>query len=165
LSVHDALRLSTEAGWEYAAKGGTHIDAVYYWGDTLKKDGACQANIFQGTFPTTNSKEDGFEGKAPVKTFPPNGYDLYDMAGNVLEWCSDYYRLSCNTQDRSNPIGPTSAHDPEKLGQVIRVQRRGLIQCADEYCERCKAEARVKGELNSATNNVGFRCIKDVHLE
>ena len=158
-------RLPTEAEWEYAAKGGTHIDAVYYWGDTLKKDGAWQANIFQGTFPTTNSKEDGFEGTAPVKTFPPNGYDLYDMTGNVWEWCSDYYQPSYNTQDRSNPKGPSSAYDPQEPGQVKRVQRGGSFLCNDQYCERYKAGARGKGEVNSPTNNVGFRCVKDVHLE
>src|SRR5690606_38688075 len=124
-----------------------------------------QANIFQGTFPTTNSKEDGFEGTAAVKTFPPNGYDLYDMAGNVWEWCADYYQPGYNTQDRSNPKGPSSAYDPQEPGQVKRVQRGGSFLCNDEYWGRYKAGARGKGEVNSPTNNVGFRCVKDVHLE
>ncbi|GHE49811.1 formylglycine-generating enzyme family protein [Sphingobacterium griseoflavum] len=157
-------RLPTEAEWEYAAKAGSHTDETYYWGNEKKEDGKWLANIFQGEFPIKNTKEDGFVGTAPVKSFPANAWGLYDMEGNVWEWCSDFYRPDtyAKESDRHNPTGPADSYDPQEPGAVKRVQRGGSFLCNDQYCERYKAGSRGKGEVNSPTNNVGFRCVKDI---
>lgn len=155
-------RLPTEAEWEYAAKGGMHVSESYYWGTELKEKGKWLANIYQGNFPSKNTLEDGYEGTAPVKSFPANSYGLYDMEGNVWEWCADFYRPDYYADSPvKNPTGPTSSYDPQEPGAVKRVQRGGSFLCNDTYCERYKAGARGKGEVNSPTNNVGFRCVKD----
>lgn len=154
-------RLPTEAEWEFAAKAGTHTEETYYWGAEKLKDGKWMANIFQGTFPTSNTKADGFETTAPVKSFPANAYGLYDMEGNVWEWCSDFYRPDYYQQSpKNNPQGPKDSYDPQEPGAIKRVQRGGSFLCNDQYCERYKAGSRGKGEVNSPTNNVGFRCVK-----
>lgn len=156
-------RLPTEAEWEYAAKAGKHTNEMFYWGDEMKQDGKWLANIYQGEFPNRNAMEDGFEGTAPVKSFPSNAWGLYDMEGNVWEWCSDFYTVDYyKDSPRSNPKGPKSSHDPQEPGAVKRVQRGGSFLCTDQYCERYKAGSRGKGEVNSPTNNVGFRCVKDI---
>lgn len=156
-------RLPTEAEWEYAAKAGQHQNETYYWGEEKLEDGKWLANIYQGEFPTNNTKEDGFESTSPVKSFPANAYGLYDMEGNVWEWCSDYYRPDYYADSpKENPQGPENSHDPLEPGAVKRVQRGGSFLCNDAYCERYKAGSRGKGEVNSPTNNVGFRCVKDV---
>ena len=156
-------RLPTEAEWEYAAKAGKHTDETYYWGKEKKEEGKWLANIYQGDFPKNNTKEDGFETTAPVKSFPANAYGLYDMEGNVWEWCSDFYRPDYYANSpKKNPKGPTDSHDPQEPGMVKRVQRGGSFLCNDQYCERYKAGSRGKGEVNSPTNNVGFRCVKDM---
>jgi sulfatase modifying factor 1 len=154
-------RLPTEAEWEYAAQGGRGRQA-YYWGTELKPGGKWMANIYQGSFPNANTLEDGFEGIAPVKSFPPNGYGLYDMDGNVWEWCSDFYRPDYYSHSpKDNPQGPADSFDPDEPGMVKRVQRGGSFLCSDEYCIRYKPGSRGKGEINSATNNLGFRCVRD----
>lgn len=156
-------RLPTEAEWEYAAKAGTHTNETYYWGSEQKENGKWFANIYQGKFPSDNSKEDGFEVTAPVKSFPANAYGLYDMEGNVWEWCADLYRADYYAVSNNlNPKGPKDSYDPQEPGLVKRVQRGGSFLCNDQYCERYKAGARGKGEINSPTNNVGFRCVKDI---
>lgn len=157
-------RLPTEAEWEYAAKAGHHTNELYYWGNEKKEEGKWLANIFQGEFPTNNSKEDGFETTAPVKSFPANAWGLYDMEGNVWEWCADFYRPDAYSKaaGQSNPKGPSDSYDPQEPGLIKRVQRGGSFLCNDQYCERYKAGSRGKGEVNSPTNNVGFRCVKDV---
>ena len=156
-------RLPTEAEWELAAKANSHTDEDYYWGNELKKDGKWMANTYQGAFPKNNAKLDGFSGTAPVKSFPANAIGLYDMVGNVWEWCSDYYRWGYDSNaNRVNPKGPTDSHDPQEPGLVKRVQRGGSFLCVDSYCERYKAGGRGKSEINSPTNNVGFRCVKDI---
>ncbi len=154
-------RLPTEAEWEYAAQGN-HPGQKYYWGNELKPGGKWKANIYQGNFPISNSGEDGFTGIAPVKSFPPNGYGLYDMDGNVWEWCSDFYRPDYyKYSPGKNPTGPTDSHDPDEPGVIKHVQRGGSFLCSDQYCMRYRPGSRGKGETSSASDNLGFRCVKD----
>ena len=156
-------RLPTEAEWEFAAKAGNHQKETYYWGNEKLENGRWLANIYQGTFPTENTMEDGFESTSPVKSYPANAYGLYDMEGNVWEWCSDYYRADYyQFSEKENPKGPKDSYDIQEPNTVKRVQRGGSFLCNDEYCERYKAGSRGKGEVNSPTNNVGFRCVKEV---
>ena len=158
-------RLPTEAEWEFAARAG-HKGTKYYWGNELKPSGKWTANIFQGRFPNNNTKEDGFQTLAPVKTFPANANGLYDMDGNVWEWCSDLYRPDYyQTSPANNPKGPGSSYDPEEPNVVKHVQRGGSFLCSDQYCIRYKAGSRGKGETSSASNNLGFRCVKTAQLQ
>lgn len=154
-------RLPTEAEWEYAARAG-QAGQKYYWGNELKPNGKWAANIFQGDFPQKNTLEDGFKGLAPVKSFAPNAFGLYDMDGNVWEWCSDFYRPDYYAQSPAdNPKGPADSYDPDEPGTVKRVQRGGSFLCSDQYCIRYRAGSRGKGEINSGSNNLGFRCVSD----
>ena len=144
--------LPTEAQWEYAARGGL-VAKRYPWGDELHgPDGEHLCNIWQGEFPTRNTLEDGFLGTAPVRTFPPNGYGLYETSGNVWEWCADwflpkYYR---NSPD-ADPAGPT-------IGRG-RVMRGGSFLCHDSYCNRYRLAARSSNTADSASSNTGFRTV------
>ena len=155
-------RLPTEAEWELAARAGKY-NSLYYWGNELQPEKKWIATIFQGKFPSQNSGEDGFLGVAPVKSFPANALGLYDMDGNVWEWCSDlyhaaYYKIS----PKNNPQGPSVSWDPQEPQVAKRVQRGGSFLCSDQYCARYKAGSRGKGEENSASNNLGFRCVKGI---
>lgn len=153
-------RLPTEAEWEYAAQAGKGKQN-YYWGEELKPDGKWVANIYQGSFPSNNTGEDGFIMAAPVKSFPPNKYGLYDLEGNVWEWCSDFYRPDYYAQSpKNNPQGPKESFDPNEPTAIKRVQRGGSFMCSDQYCIRYKFGSRGKGEVNSSSNNLGFRCVK-----
>ena len=169
ISYQDALayatwagkRLPMEAEWEYAAQGGKP-GRKYYWGDELQPGGKWMANIYQGSFPDKDSGKDGFTGIAPVKSFPPNSYGLYDMDGNVWEWCNDFYRGDYYQQSPGvNPQGPRDSYDPDEPGTVKRVQRGGSFLCSDQYCIRYRPGSRGKGEISSGSNNLGFRCVKD----
>ncbi len=157
-------RLPAEAEWEYAARAGRPA-AAYYWGNELKPGGKWAANIFQGSFPYNNTLEDGYKETAPVKSFAKNPFGLYDMEGNVWEWCADFYRPDYYKQSpATNPTGPADSYDPEEPGTIKHVQRGGSFICSDQYCMRYKAGSRGKGETSSAGNNLGFRCVKDVKI-
>jgi formylglycine-generating enzyme len=158
-------RLPTEAEFEYAARGG--LDRKWFsWGDELKPGGKWRANIWQGKFPNQNTAEDGFKSTAPVGSFPANGYGLYDMTGNVWQWCSDWYRSDYYAtlpagKTVINPRGPIDSFDPTEPGTLKRVQRGGSFLCTDQYCARYLVGARGKGEISSGCSNVGFRCARD----
>jgi formylglycine-generating enzyme len=159
-------RLPTEAEFEFASRGG--LDRKRYaWGDEFMAGGKHMANTFQGHFPDTNTGEDGYLATAPVGSFPANGYGLFDMAGNVWEWTSDWYRadyyanLAANGEIAINPQGPQDSFDPNEPGVRKRVQRGGSFLCTDQYCARYIAGGRGKGELDTGTNHLGFRCVRD----
>ncbi|PKB15968.1 formylglycine-generating enzyme family protein [Flavobacterium sp. 5] len=154
-------RLPTEAEWEFAARA-QRPSTKYYWGTELKPKGKWVANIFQGTFPNQNTAEDGFAGVAPVKSFPKNPFGIYDLEGNVWEWCNDLYRDDYyKSSAKNNPQGPSTSNDPEEPGVEKHVQRGGSYLCSDQYCIRYVAGSRGKGETTSACNHLGFRCVKD----
>jgi formylglycine-generating enzyme required for sulfatase activity len=163
-------RLPTEAEFEFATRGGLERKP-YAWGDELKPGGKFMTNTFQGHFPEKNTKEDGYEQAAPVASFPPNNYGLYDMAGNVWEWTSDWYRHDYNQMLASqgpltrNPQGPADSIDPSEPGVKKKVHKGGSFLCTDQYCARYIAGGRGKGEPDTGTNHVGFRLVRDAAKE
>jgi formylglycine-generating enzyme required for sulfatase activity len=163
-------RLPTEAEWEFAARGG-QTGKPFVWGDEFRPQGKWMANTHQGHFPDADSGDDGYVGIAAVAQFPPNPYGLYDMAGNVWQWTSDWYRpdyyriLAAANVVARNPQGPDSAFDPSEPGEPKKVHRGGSFLCTDQYCSRYIVGTRGKGEVSTGTNHLGFRCVKDVaHL-
>ena len=124
------------------------------------------ANIWQGRFPYENTQEDGYLTTSPVGAFPPNQFGLSDMAGNVWQWCSDWYRpdyyrtLAAQPQPVRNPQGPSDSFDPAEPGVAKRVMRGGSYLCTDQYCTAYEVGARGKGAPDTGTSHVGFRCVK-----
>ena len=160
VSWHDAqafcawrgLRLPTEAEWEYAARGG-RVQRAFPWGDQLVPDGTHRMNVWQGSFPATNTTTDGYYGTAPVDAFPPNGYGLHNMTGNVWEWCADWFDPGFYRRSPShNPTGPPRGS--------MRVMRGGSYLCHASYCRRYRVAARSSNGPGSSTGNLGFRCAR-----
>jgi formylglycine-generating enzyme required for sulfatase activity len=157
-------RLPTEAEWEWAARAGLP-NSIYTWGDEPIDQGEPKANTWQGHFPYENTQRDGFNGAAPVKSYKPNNYGLYDMAGNVWEWCSDWYRADYYTQVNRpegirNPQGPDTSLDPQQPTTPKRVIRGGSFLCHESYCASYRVPARMKESPDSGLINTGFRCVK-----
>jgi len=152
-------RLPTEAEWEFAARGGL-TQKPFVWGDELRPGGKIMANTFQGRFPVEDRKEDGFARTSPVGKYPANAFGLYDMAGNVWQWCSDWFRPDYYAQSPlKNPKGPADSDDPEEPGIPKRVHRGGSFLCTDQYCSRYMPGGRGKGAVDTGTSHVGFRCV------
>lgn len=146
-------RLPTEAEFEYAARGGL-VGKEYAWGDELRPGGKPVANWWQGHFPDADKGEDGFKGRAPVGTFPPNGFGLVDVCGNVWEWCSDWYGEDYYSRSpKENPKGPDKGTE--------RTMRGGSWLCAENFCSNYRVAGRSHATEDSGLNNLGFRCARD----
>lgn len=150
--------LPTEAQWEFAARGGLK-DAIFSWGNTYSPK---KANTWQGEFPTQNTQADGYFGTAPVGSFPPNGFGLYDMTGNVWEWTQDWYRVGHD--DKAHTIDPIvsdrqTSFDPREPGVAKHVIKGGSFLCARNYCSRYRPAAREAQSPDTGMSHIGFRLV------
>jgi len=152
-------RLPTEVEWEYASRAGFD-DKVYPWGDSLTTKDTYLANYWQGQFPFTNNKSDNYMKTAPVRSYPPNAFGLYDMSGNIWEWCSDWYHHDYYTclqhQDEKTTSGPTSSYDPSARSLSQKVLRGGSFLCNDSYCSGYRNSARMKSSPDTTLNIQAF---------
>ncbi|RYF87872.1 MAG: formylglycine-generating enzyme family protein, partial [Chitinophagaceae bacterium] len=144
------------------------INNIYPWGNEHVNEGKQKANSWEGKFPYLNTKKDSYITSAPVKTYAPNGYGLYDMAGNVWEWCSDWYDVDYYTTSGKevsvNPKGPSKSNDPEDLYTPKKSLRGGSFLCNDSYCSGYRVARRMKSSPDTGLEHTGFRCVKDVSI-
>ncbi len=157
------MSLPTEAQWEYAARGG-HEQQPFIWGDEAVTEGPAKINIWEGSFPTRNTKKDGYYYTSPVTAFAPNDYGLYDMAGNVWEWVNDWYHpdaysMRARQKVSVNPYGPSGSYDPAEPGVPKRVTRGGSFLCNDAYCSGYRPAARMKTSPDTSLIHTGFRVV------